>query len=89
MEWFDLLDDPTGIAGGRGTFNDAGQFTFQASFTDGSQGIFIATIPEPTTSASIALEPSGANCCAAAEPMLCPKRITGRRGRASFATSIN
>jgi hypothetical protein len=29
-------------------FNDAGQLAFWASFTDGSAGIFIANVPEPT-----------------------------------------
>jgi hypothetical protein len=29
--------------------NDAGQITFSLTFTDGSQGIFVATVPEPGT----------------------------------------
>ena len=33
---------------GRGTLlNDAGEFAFQATFTDGSSGIFVGTIPAP------------------------------------------
>ncbi len=40
--------------GGRETgsatsFNDAGQLVFRLGFTDGSEGIFVATIPEPGT----------------------------------------
>lgn len=31
------------------SFNDAGQLVFQLSFTDGTSGIFVATIPEPGT----------------------------------------
>ncbi len=35
---------------GRGTsFNDAGQLAFSLHFTDGSQGVFVATIPEPAS----------------------------------------
>jgi hypothetical protein len=30
-------------------FNDAGQLVFELSFTDGSAGIFVATIPEPVS----------------------------------------
>ena len=35
---------------GQGTsFNNAGQLAFWLSFTDGSEGIFVATIPEPAS----------------------------------------
>jgi hypothetical protein len=30
-------------------FNDAGQLVFELSFTDGSAGIFVATVPEPVS----------------------------------------
>jgi hypothetical protein len=40
------LDGPD-PAGGRILLNDAGQVVFQLNFTDGSTGIFMATIPEP------------------------------------------
>ncbi|MEO7317894.1 MAG: choice-of-anchor tandem repeat NxxGxxAF-containing protein [Chthoniobacteraceae bacterium] len=30
-------------------FNDAGQIAFRASFTDGSSGVFVASVPEPCT----------------------------------------
>ncbi len=41
---------------GLGTgFNDAGQLAFSLSFTDGSQGIFVATIPEPASLAKLGL----------------------------------
>jgi len=29
--------------------NDAGQLTFGARFTDGSEGVFVAVVPEPAT----------------------------------------
>jgi len=29
-------------------FNDAGQFAFRAHFTDGSSGVFVASVPEPS-----------------------------------------
>jgi hypothetical protein len=28
-------------------FNDAGHLVFAARFTDGSEGVFVATVPEP------------------------------------------
>jgi hypothetical protein len=31
------------------SFNDAGQLAFNLFFTDGTGGIFVATIPEPAT----------------------------------------
>lgn len=34
---------------GVGQLNDLGQTLFYASFTDGSEGIFVATVPEPTS----------------------------------------
>ncbi len=46
------IEMATGSGGedGRPTsFNDAGQLAFQLGFTDGSSGIFVATIPEPGT----------------------------------------
>jgi len=43
--------------------NDAGQVTFRAIFTDGTEGLFVATVPEP--SAGIAM-----SCCAAAVALL-------------------
>ncbi|MEM1110199.1 MAG: choice-of-anchor tandem repeat NxxGxxAF-containing protein [Planctomycetota bacterium] len=33
--------------GRRSSFNDNGQLAFKATFTDGSEGIFVTTIPEP------------------------------------------
>ncbi len=42
------LADASGTQDGRGTpFNNAGQLALHLGFTDGSQGIFIATVPEP------------------------------------------
>jgi hypothetical protein len=35
--------------------NDANQFVFSASFTDGSSGVFVATVPEPVTAAWMVL----------------------------------
>jgi hypothetical protein len=36
-------------------FNDAGQFAFRADFSDGTSGIFIATIPEPRAAELVAV----------------------------------
>lgn len=45
-----------GNEGGRASsFNDAGQLAFSATFTDGSSGVFVATIPEPTSLALLSL----------------------------------
>ncbi|MEM6392184.1 MAG: choice-of-anchor tandem repeat NxxGxxAF-containing protein [Planctomycetota bacterium] len=41
--------------GRRSSFNDRGQLAFFASFTDGSEGIFIAAIPEPASLSLLAL----------------------------------
>jgi hypothetical protein len=35
--------------GGPDQFNNLGQILFHASFTDGSQGLFVASVPEPGT----------------------------------------
>jgi hypothetical protein len=35
-------------------FNDSGQLAFLATFTDGTQGIFIATVPEPSSKLAVA-----------------------------------
>jgi hypothetical protein len=35
--------------------NDANQFVFAASFTDGTSGVFVATVPEPTHAVSFLL----------------------------------
>jgi len=40
---------------GAGKFNDAGQLAFWASFTDGSQGIFVASLVPEIPSASLAV----------------------------------
>ena len=46
----------TGNEDGRpSSFNDAGQLAFSATFTDGSSGVFVATIPEPTSIALLSL----------------------------------
>lgn len=45
----DLLTGSGGEDGQPTSFNDAGQLAFKLSFTDGSEGIFVATIPEPGT----------------------------------------
>lgn len=48
--------DGIGNEGGRASsFNDAGQLAFSATFTDGSSGVFVATIPEPTSLALLSL----------------------------------
>ena len=45
-----LLDeDSSGGDGRMANFNDAGQLAFWLQFTDGSQGIFVAQVPEPST----------------------------------------
>ncbi|MEZ6193462.1 MAG: PEP-CTERM sorting domain-containing protein [Phycisphaerales bacterium] len=45
-----VLTVDTGNENGRATpFNDAGELAFILNFTDGTSGIFVATIPEPTT----------------------------------------
>ncbi|MEM9753102.1 MAG: choice-of-anchor tandem repeat NxxGxxAF-containing protein [Planctomycetota bacterium] len=36
-------------------FNDAGELVFRARFTDGSEGIFVATIPEPAAALAAAM----------------------------------
>ena len=35
--------------------NDRGELVFWASFTDGSSGIFLATVPEPSVAAMLIL----------------------------------
>ncbi len=37
--------------GRRSGFNDLGQVAFHATFTDGSSGVFVTNVPEPSTSA--------------------------------------
>jgi hypothetical protein len=44
---------------GNDTFNNAGQFTAALSFTDGSSGVFLFQIPEPSWLGLVAL-PAGA-----------------------------
>ena len=39
-------------------FNDAGQLALHIDFTDGSEGIFVATIPAPTTAALLCVVPA-------------------------------
>ena len=46
------MTDPTA---GDSYFNDAGQLVFELAFTDGSAGIFMATIPEPVFLSPLAL----------------------------------
>ncbi|MEM7625611.1 MAG: hypothetical protein AAF333_08285 [Planctomycetota bacterium] len=51
-----LANTATGGEDGRATvFNDPGQLVFTLRFTDGSDGVFVATIPEPTSAAAAAL----------------------------------
>ncbi len=45
----------TGDDGRSNVFNDAGQLVFELRFTDGSHGIFVATIPEPAGAALLAI----------------------------------
>ena len=51
------LDSGTGNSDGRPSgFNNLGQLAFQASFTDGSSGIFVSNlvaVPEPDAAASM------------------------------------
>jgi hypothetical protein len=52
IESIEFLIDQTGGQDGRSTaFNDVGQLAFSLNFTDGSEGVFVATIPEPGTMA--------------------------------------
>jgi hypothetical protein len=41
-------------------FNDARQIAFQATFTDGSSGVFVSVVPEPTAGAAILALVAGA-----------------------------
>jgi hypothetical protein len=41
--------DVLSFFGGPDQFNNLGQILFHASFTDGSQGLFVASVPEPGT----------------------------------------
>ncbi len=50
-----LLGNSGGEDGRPSGFNDAGQAAFLLGFTDGSEGIFVATIPEPASLALLAL----------------------------------
>ncbi|MEM6459340.1 MAG: choice-of-anchor tandem repeat NxxGxxAF-containing protein [Planctomycetota bacterium] len=50
-----LFTNSGGEDGRFNSFNDAGQLAFFASFTDGSEGIFVTTIPEPASLALLAL----------------------------------
>ncbi len=45
------FQDAGGLSGGSygQAFNDRGEITFQASFTDGSSGVFVARVPEPSS----------------------------------------
>ncbi len=49
IQWVGFQNLSGGEDGWRRGFNDAGQLVFQLSFTDGSEGIFVATVPEPGT----------------------------------------
>lgn len=44
-----MLSFTSGVDGNRSTFNSNGELVFWAGFTDGSNGIFVATVPEPAT----------------------------------------
>lgn len=46
LSLFNISGEETGRPS---SFNNIGQLTFRLGFTDGSEGIFVATIPEPAT----------------------------------------
>ena len=48
---FITWDGTSNEDGGLSIFNDNGTVTFHADFTDGTSGVFAATVPEPATSA--------------------------------------
>ena len=57
-----VSDVSAGTGGGTGgqdglpsPFNDAGQFVYRLSFTDGTSGLFLTTVPEPGTAAVVGL----------------------------------
>jgi len=50
-----LVEDAGGSDGRSTSFNNNGQLVFRLVFTDGSQGVFIANVPEPTSLALLAV----------------------------------
>ncbi|HZN67085.1 MAG TPA: choice-of-anchor tandem repeat NxxGxxAF-containing protein [Tepidisphaeraceae bacterium] len=57
-----VSDVSAGTGGGTGgqdglpsPFNDAGQFVYRLSFTDGTSGLFLTTVPEPGTAGVVGL----------------------------------
>lgn len=53
------------------SFNERGQLAFQASFTDGTSGIFVSNlvaVPEPTTIVMLILGVLGASACRVRDP---------------------
>lgn len=48
------LDYNNGSPPYSGFLNDANQLAFTAKFTDGSSGVFLVNVPEPTTAAALA-----------------------------------
>jgi len=50
-----LVTSSGGQDGRSSSFNDFGQLAFLANFTNGSSGVFVATVPEPSTLAFMAL----------------------------------
>ncbi len=51
----DFANGSGGEDGLPNSFNDAGQLVFKLGFSDGSSGIFVATVPEPATACILAI----------------------------------
>jgi hypothetical protein len=46
---FSTISNTTGLDGRRSMFNEASELVFSATFTDGTSGVFVSTVPEPAT----------------------------------------
>ncbi len=53
ITWVDYRGHSTGDNGHETSFNDAGELALRMRFSDGTEGVFVATIPEPATGMTI------------------------------------